>query len=113
MIDMDHLGYAWEKFQSAIFALAGDGRTQSRILSASRSFHVLQLKDFANYPELHDQYREITDRLTVVRTDPDKGYVPSTLESMSDDEAGEVATLIIEMAFGIARARLEAAKNSN
>jgi hypothetical protein len=110
---MDRLGYAWEKFSTAIFSLAGEDRMRSRILSASKSFYVLQLSDFADYPELQEQYREIMDRLTAVRTDPATGHIPSTLESMSDDEAREIATLIIEMTFAIARQRLEIAKNSN
>jgi hypothetical protein len=110
---MHPLNYAWEKFQIATFCLAGEDRMQSRIYAAYSAFHPVQLKDFENYPELHDKYREIMDRLTVVRTDREKGYVPATLESMADDEAREVATLIIELMFGIARARLEAAGNSN
>jgi hypothetical protein len=109
---MDALNYAWEKCSTAIVSLAGEGRMQSRILGASKSFYVLQLKDFADYPKLQQQYREIMNRLTAVR-DPVRGHIPSTLESMPDDEASKVATLIVELAFGIARARLEAAKNSN
>jgi hypothetical protein len=58
-------------------------------------------------------YREIMDRLTAqVEGYPGEGKVPSTLRQMNDDEANQVASLIIDFCFSVASARLDQARNS-
>jgi hypothetical protein len=108
---MDPLAYPWEKFSNAVYALASEGPLQERILAAYMSFHVLTAKDFTD-PDLREQFEEIERRLTVVKDDPQKGFVPATLDRMSDAEAREVASLIVEMTFSIASERRLAAENS-
>ncbi|SRR6266436_10447331 len=96
---MGDLRYANEKFHTAAYALARNGSLKKRLHSAYMSFHPIQAKDFAD-PELRALYEEIMRRLTVVE-DADKGYVPATLEKMTDEEADAVSSLIMELAFGI------------
>jgi hypothetical protein len=50
------------------------------------------------------------NRLTSVEGLPGEGRVPATTKSMGDDEAEQVARLIIDFCFSIARARLEKAR---
>jgi hypothetical protein len=110
---MDPLSYPWQKFSSAIYSLAGEGSLQSRIGGAYATFHVLQVEHFKDHPDLWDQYQQIIDRLTVIKN-PDEGYAAATLEQMPDDEACEVITMILDLAFMIAEARLKKAhQNSN
>lgn len=90
---MADLGYAWEKFGNAVHALAGHGSLQDRIHSAFMCFHPIRVDDFANDPELQNDYKEIMDRLTAVDGAPGEGRVPATLKQMSDEEAAHVAEL--------------------
>ena len=108
---VDPLSYPWEKFSMALFSLAREGPLQSRLHGAYMSFHPLRAQDF-NDPGLRDRYQEIMRRLTAVKNS-EKGHVPATLEKMSDEEAGEVANLILDITFAIASARLEAARQKS
>jgi len=110
---MADLNYVWEKFSTAIYSLAGNGPMLERLRSAYLSFHPVQIADFNDDLELQADYREIMDRLTArAEGYPGEGKVPSTLRQMSDDEANELANLIISFCFSVARARLDRARGS-
>ncbi|MCA6110467.1 hypothetical protein [Bradyrhizobium cenepequi] len=110
---MADLNYVLEKFSTAIYSLAGNGPMQERLHSAYLSFHPVRISDFDDDPEMQADYREIMDRLTArAEGHPGEGKVPSTLRQMSDDEANQIADLIIDFCFSVARARIEQARNS-
>lgn len=110
---MADLNYVWEKFSTAVYSLAGNGPLQDRLRSAYLSFHPIRIADFDDDPEMQADYREIMDRLTARPEGyPGEGKVPSTLRQMSDDEADELASLIIDFCFSVARARIEEARSS-
>ncbi|SDG45597.1 hypothetical protein SAMN05216338_1001370 [Bradyrhizobium sp. Rc2d] len=110
---MADLNYVWEKFSTAIYSLAGNGPMRERLRSAYLSFHPVRIADFDDDPEMQADYREIMDRLTAWSEGyPGEGKVPSTLRQMNDEEADEVADLIIDFCFSVARARIEQARNS-
>ncbi|OPH82380.1 hypothetical protein [Nitrobacter vulgaris] len=105
---MADLSYVWEKFSTAVYSLAGNGRMQDRLWSAYSSFHPIQVSDFDNDPEMQSNFREIMNRLTAkAEGHAGEGKVPSTLRQMSDDEAVELSKSIIEFCFDVARARLD------
>lgn len=109
---MADLSYVWEKFSIAIYSLAGHGPMQERLHSAYLSFHPVRTSDFDDDPEMQADYREIMDRFTArAEGHPGEGKVPSTLRQMSDDEADELANLIVDFCFSVARARLEQVRN--
>lgn len=110
---MADLSYVWEKFTTAVYSLAGSGPMQERLRSAYLSFHPVQVSDFDDDPELQADYREIMERLTArAEGYAGEGKVPSTLRQMSDEEADELANLIISFCFSVARARLDKARSS-
>ncbi|KGT80456.1 hypothetical protein MA20_07650 [Bradyrhizobium japonicum] len=83
---------------------------QQRLRSAYLSFHPVRTSDFDNDPEMQAHYHEIVDRLTArAEGPPEEGKAPSTLRQISDDEADELAGLIIDFCFSVARARIEQA----
>lgn len=101
-------GYPHEKFSNAVDTLAGPAPLQTRLHHAWMSFHAIQPKDFTDlgHPEMQTAYEEIMTRLTKVRdADPEKGYVPATLERMTTEEATELSRMIVALAFDIAQAR--------
>jgi hypothetical protein len=108
---MADLDYVWEKFSTAIYALAGHGPMQERLKSAYLSFHAVMVSDFDNDPEMQTDYREIVDRLSARKEGfPGEGTMPSTLRQMSNEEADRIAELIIDFCFSVARARIDAAR---
>ncbi|MER9278768.1 hypothetical protein [Mesorhizobium sp. M0522] len=88
--------YALEKFTAVTGMMAtSSGRLQERLHSAYLTFHPVQERDFPT-DEMKSLYREIMERLTVVK-DPDAGYVPATLAVMSDDEAKVLADHVYDL----------------
>jgi len=101
---MSDISYANEKFYTAVDALCGGGPLRQRIFSAYMSFHTISHHPFDN-KDLQTKFDEIMRRLTVVKDgDEDKGYVQNTLDKMSDRDAEEVSSLIVELAFNIQEA---------
>lgn len=92
--------YAHEKFADAIGSLVGLGTIQNRLLKAAMSFHPIQDEHFTN-PRLAADYRKIMDMLTSDESDPDKGYLTTTLERMSDERAAKIANLIWNLTFDL------------
>ncbi len=99
------LSYPFEKFMVAVDALAtSPERLQDRLHSAFMTFHTIRVEDFDD-PDMQSALNEIMDRLTKVR-DAEKGYVPATVEQMSDEDAKDVAELIFGLFMDIARVEL-------
>jgi len=108
-ISMSAMSYPYEKLMVAVDAMAtSPQRIQDRLHSAYMSFHPLRPTDFPE-GKMRVAYVEIMDRLTRVKdADPDKGFVRATLDRMSDEDAGNLASKIFDLFLDVARERFEA-----
>ena len=89
------LHYASEKLSNAIRYMACSNATlQKRLEGAHEEFCTLEPADFPE--DMSKRHAEILSRLT-----KEQGSVPSTTVVMSDDEAYEVATLILDLFFAV------------
>jgi len=88
--------YALEKLRLAIEGMAVSPRPlQLRLESAHLTFHPIREDDFPS-DGMKAIYRDLMDRLTAVK-DPSRGYVPATVAQLSDDEAEEIARMIVNL----------------
>jgi hypothetical protein len=96
--DNHRLTYANEKFQQAIYQLAvGSGPIKERVRLAY--LYVLRAWPFEGLSEeLAARALALHDALTKVDAEGDEGKLAATLATMSDDEAGEVAREIYDLA---------------
>lgn len=99
---LSKLAYPYEKFSSALEALATSSATlQRRLEVAYLTFNPVKEDDFDD-DEMRSAYREIMESLTKIK-DPGRGYVPATLAQMNDEEAEAVAEKIYDLFFEISR----------
>jgi len=104
---MDHLAYIAGKFERAIKELVGPEPLQDRLAAANIWLHAIRLEDFRS-TRLRGQYQNIRDRLA----QPGHTY-EDTLAVMTDEEAAEITSLIVDLYFEIEQERLSEAINSN
>jgi hypothetical protein len=99
--DNHRLTYANEKFQQAVYQLAvGAGPITERVQFAY--LYVLRAWPFEGLSEeLAERALALHDQLTKVDADGDEGKLGATLAGMSDDEAGEVAREIYDLASDV------------
>jgi hypothetical protein len=90
-------GYIREKLRAAADAInSGRGSIHERLLSAWLSFHVLKPADFPK-PDDGKLFARIIYRLTDRQAADDEGDVPATIRQMSEDEANDVASDVLEI----------------
>jgi hypothetical protein len=93
------IGYACEKLWEAVHDLAlGPGRVKDRLDSAAKYVAMAAgaRHDFADF---RTEYEAVWARLTAVHARGDEGAVRATLAQMSEDEACEIASQILDLAY--------------
>jgi hypothetical protein len=89
--------YEREKLGNAVDALAASAAPiQKRLEYAFTSMHTMMAHGFTD-PEREAEFAEIIKRLTADKSDEEAGFVPTTCAKMSDDEAVEIAQLIVDL----------------
>lgn len=77
-------------------------------MGAYMTFHPIRPEvDFKGHPDLQARYEAIMERLTADKSDEKHGYVPTTTERMSDEEAEEVARMLVDLESLVALAEQE------
>lgn len=99
--DNHRLTYANEKFQQAVYQLAvGAGPIKERVQFAY--LYVLRAWPFEGLSEeLAGRALALHDALAKVDAEGDEGKLAATLARMSDDEAGNVAREIYDLASDV------------
>ena len=91
--------YASEKMWAALGTLATSTEPlQERLMHAHLTFAPIRPDEDLPSDELKIAYKEIMDRLTADKSDREKGYVPTTTERMTDEEAYQVVDLLVSFA---------------
>lgn len=89
--------YEREKLGNAVDALAASAAPiQKRLEYAFTAFHTLMAHGFTD-SERAAEFKVITDRLTADKSDNEAGHVPTTTARLTDDEAVEIAQLIVDL----------------
>ena len=92
----DEMFYVHEKLSNAVSTLAtGSGRIKERLLDAFIGMHTLYGKQYDG--DIGSGLTELFDRLTAVRATADEGDVAATINAMSENEAVELAYLIVRI----------------
>jgi hypothetical protein len=91
----DELSYLYEKFHTAVRAMASSASPiQKRLWLAHTSICKLRPEDFED-PQMRAAFEEISTAL-----------VPVTLAEMTDGEAERIADLIVDLFLDIAQSRV-------
>lgn len=89
--------YEREKLGNAVDALAASAApVQKRLYYAWLSMHALAMHGFTN-PERQAEFDSIVERLTADKSDKEAGYVETTVNALSDDEAVQIARAIVDL----------------
>ena len=105
-----YLSYQSEKLTNAVRALAIlSGSIQSRLENAFLAAHTLDVHQFPeSEPEMCESWDEIRARLNAVAaSQPEDGTLQATLREMDNDEAEEIAKMIVDLYFEVESARRE------
>ena len=90
------LDYAYEKFSIAIRGMASSPQNiKDRICNAHLHFHTLKLDDLPQ--DSRWKYEDLITKLTSVRAKENEGSVRASLDAMSDNEAEELARVIVDL----------------
>ena len=90
-------GYQREKLATAVGVLATSAEPiQKRLEYAFTAMHTLQSHPF-EIAERQDAWDSIYSRMTADKSDGGKGYVPTTLGKLTDDQASAIASDIVEL----------------
>jgi len=90
------IDYAYEKFSIAIRGMASSPQNiKDRIRNAHLHFHTLKSDDLPQDSRL--KYENLTTKLTSVRAKENEGSVRASLDAMSDNEAEELARVIVDL----------------
>ena len=93
--------YHREKLGGAVDTLATMAAPiQKRLEYAWLGMHTLMSHPFGT-PQLQERWDEIHGFLTADKSDSDKGYVPQTCESLSDEEASAIASKIVDLSMSV------------
>lgn len=88
--------YALGKFKAGIDGMATSARSlQERLQGAAMSWPAVFASHFAA-GEIREHYETIHRRLTCAKAVGDEGTIAATTSKMTDDEAAEIAHLIVE-----------------
>jgi hypothetical protein len=92
------LNYVQEKFSKAVRALAvGRGRINERLGDACIEVSIVWPSD--SVPEgLRPDVKELMERVTKIQ-DGEKGAIRATIDEMDEDEAVELAELILALEY--------------
>jgi hypothetical protein len=96
--------YAAEKLSLTVHALAdGKGRIQERLINAyvSQGMRMGAVNAEKFDPDLADDMRDFHERMTKVHSDNDMGYIHNTVMAMSEDEASEMASELVELMWRV------------
>ena len=89
--------YEREKLGAAVYALAASAAPiQKRLEYAWMAMHTLKAHGLID-SERAVEYDEIYKSLTADKSDEQGGYVPTTCAKLSDDEAAQIATAIVDL----------------
>jgi len=89
--------YSLEKFDGALHVLViGNEPLKRRIYSAYLMFHPVRPENFPDQSSL-ELYEEIMEELTKFTTMGNEGDIQSTIEKISDHDAGEIALKIVQL----------------
>ncbi|GFE49979.1 hypothetical protein So717_17320 [Roseobacter cerasinus] len=95
--------YPREKYQAAISELTGLGTIHKRLKNAYGCFHPVREDHFSD-EQLKGRHNAIIDALTAHETkDVEIGHVNNTLAKISEDEALDIATMIVELHYDLMR----------
>lgn len=95
--------YPREKYQAAISELTGLGTIKERLRSAYGCFHPVADQHFGD-DGLKAKHNAIIEALTAHKTgDPKNGHVNNTLANISNDEASNITTMIVELHYDLMR----------
>jgi hypothetical protein len=98
--------YASEKLVAAVHGMAASARSiQDRVQSAYLTFHPIRPERDFPTRESRERYDRIMELITADKSDEARGYVPTTVSKMSDEQAEEVARLIVDLADHVNAAR--------
>lgn len=101
------LEYADEKFSNAVHVLATHRAAIKERLVAALRGGVSSVQMERDVPEgLHDEYRKFLERITSGSPVSSEGSLAASVREMSEDEAVEVASLIMQFEYEF-RVRLE------
>ena len=89
--------YEREKLGAAVHALAASAQPiQKRLEYAWTAMHTLIHHGLSD-PERQAAFSSINDRLTADKSNPEAGHMPTTCAGLTDDEASQIATDIVEL----------------
>lgn len=89
--------YEREKLGNAVSVLASSAAPiQKRLEYAWTAMHTLIGHGLTD-PECDAEFKSINARLTADKSDEHKGYVATTCEKLTDDEASEIAKAIVDL----------------
>lgn len=95
--------YAFAKLEQAIEELVGAGDVKERLDTAGRTLAPIFPDDF---PEpLRTEYASIREALTWLPGEEGKGTAETTLDAMTEDEAGALARRLFSLYLDAAEAR--------
>lgn len=96
---------AWEHFFAATVVLASTGSIKHRLINAYRT-HLCGLDQDELPKEIRDEFSSVSECMSCVRPLRGETAEQATVRKMSDMEAGELATRIVNMLGVVARAHM-------
>jgi hypothetical protein len=96
---------AWEHLFAATVVLASSGPIKQRLVEAYRT-HLATLDRDELPKEIREEFCSVSNCLSCVRPMRGETAEQATVRKMSDSEAGQVATRIVNMLGAVARLQL-------
>lgn len=98
------LDYACEKFGTALrFMASSPANIKDRIHSAYLEINLVKLEDLPQ--DSRNEYEDLMGKLTSVTAIGDEGKLRASLDAMSEEEATELAKVIVDLHDNVIIAR--------
>lgn len=98
------LSYGWQKFQGAIHSLVADRSLKER-LNYAIAYNLNVLEADEDLPkEIVEDFKEFIALVTRVEAVGEEGTIAATLNTLSDEDLGQLATKIVSMHDTVCRA---------
>lgn len=93
--------YAWEKFSSAIRGMAVSSKSIQQRLADAYVYNLIHVDPEKLPGDIRADFIQLNKRLTAVAPLAGEGSVQATVSGMSDQEATEIGSRIVDMYFRV------------
>jgi hypothetical protein len=94
--------YAWEKFSGAVRGMVTGTTTIQQRLGNAYVFHLVHVDPKKLPEDIRADFIQMKERLkTVVAPVAGDGSIQATVSNLSDEEASEIASHIVDMFFRV------------